>query len=208
MHPFSLEGGRCLVASKSQSGGLWRPSQFVFHTLRQIQAVPHEELLSRHDAFGAKSRTSRYVSRSAFSEISATIYVQITYSVIPQRDRVWLPAEAYLEVHIAADLLEQEVQDGVRLSLGNSDDAARETWVDVDALPAGDWVNADDRVDRLDGFTTNVEAGSAGTLGLCHSTVQGGKAFQVGLEPRTKGRVKGIPVYMGVRQDAVHLIDH
>lgn len=171
MHPFPLEGGRCLFASKSQSDGLWRPSQFVSHSPRQIQAVPREELPSGHDAFGAKSRRSRYVSRSTFCEISAAIYVSIAYSVVPERDRVGLPAEAHLEVRIATDLLEQEVQDGVRLGLGNSDDAARETWVDVDTLPAGDGVNADDRVDRLDGFATNVEVGSAGTLSLCHTTV-------------------------------------
>ena len=121
---------------------------------------------------------------------------QVTHSIIPERDRVALPAEAHLEVHVATDLLEQEVQDGVRLSLGNADDATRESWVDVDTLPAGDGMNADDGVDRLNGFATNVESGSAGTISLGDTAVESAKAFQVGLQPRAEGRVKGIAEHM------------
>jgi len=120
-------------------------------------------------------------------------------SVVPESDRVGLPVEAHLEVQVP-DLLEQEVQNGIRLNLGNADDATRETWIDVDTLPAGYGVNADDRMDGLDGFATNVEPGSAGTFSLSYSAVEGGKGFQVGLQPRAKGRIKGISVYVGVRQ--------
>lgn len=104
-----------------------------------------------------------------------------THPVVPERDRVALPAEAHVEVHVTADLLEQKVQDDIRLRLGNADDAAGETWIDVDALPAGHGVNADNRVDRLDGFAANVESGSAGTICLSHGAVEGAQAFQVGL---------------------------
>lgn len=128
------------------------------------------------------------------------MYAPSTYSVVPESNRVGLPVEAHLEVHVATDLLEQEVQDGIRLSLGNADDTTRETWIDVDTLPAGYGVNADDRVDGLDGFATNVESGSAGTFSLSYAAVESGKAFQVGLQLRAKGRVKGIPVYVGARQ--------
>lgn len=100
--------------------------------------------------------------------------------------------EAHLEVHIGANLLEQKVQDGVRLSLWNADDATRESRVDVDALPASDWMDTDDGVDRLDGLATNVEPSSAGTVSLRYATVKGAQALQVGLQPRAEGRVKGI----------------
>jgi len=113
--------------------------------------------------------------------------------VVPECDRVGFPPEAHLGVHVATDLQEQEAQDGVRLSLGNADDAARESWVDVDALPAGGWMNADDGVNRLDGFAADVQSGSAGTISLGDSAVESGKAFQVDLHPRAERRVQGIP---------------
>lgn len=197
MHPFSLQEARFLVASKSQSDGPWRPCQSVPHSPPQIQVAPREELPSGHDAFEAKSQTSPNASQSTFREITATIGVSSAYSVVPERDRVGLPMEAYLEVHVATDLLEQKVEDGIRFGLGHADDATGEAWVDVDTLPAGHGVNPNDRVDRLDRFATNVEPGSAGTISLSHGTVEGGKALQVGLQPRAEGRVKGIPVLRG-----------
>ena len=125
---------------------------------------------------------------------------QVTHPVVPECDRVGFPPEAHLGVHVATDLQEQEAQDGVRLSLGNADDAPRESWVDVDALPAGGWMNADDGVNRLDGFAADVESGSAGTISLGDSTVESGKAFQVDLHPRAERRVQGIPGHMRARQ--------
>lgn len=200
MHLFSLEGFRCLVVSRSQSDGLSRPCQCVAHSPRRIRVAPREEWLEGHDASGAKSRTSRNASQSTFRETQSSTCVSGTYSVVPERDRISLPVEAHLEVYIAANLLEQEVQDGVRFGLGNADDATGETWIDVDTLPAGYRVNADDGVDRLNGFSTNVESGSAGSVSLGHRAVEGGKALQVGLHPRAKGRVEGVPVDVSVRQ--------
>ena len=104
-------------------------------------------------------------------------------------------------------LQEQEAQDGVRLGLGNADDAARESWLDVDTLPASDWMDADNRVNRLNGFAMDVESGSAGAISLGDSTVESGKTFQVDLHPRAEGRVQGVPGRIRSRSvSIVHLI--
>ena len=79
----------------------------------------------------------------------------------------------------------------------------RECRVDVNTLPAGDRMNADDGVDCLDGLATHVESCSAGTGSLGDSTVESAKAFQVDLHPRTEGRVKSIPGHMRVHQYAL-----
>ena len=149
----------------------------------------------------------QYASRPTFREIVVTICRgSITHSVVPERDRVRLPAEAHLEVYVATDLQEQEAQDGVRFSLGNADNVTRESWVDVDTLPAGDGMNPDNGVNGLDGFATDVESGSAGTVSLGNSTVESAKAFQVDLHPMTEGRVKGISGHMSVRQSTLFII--
>ena len=105
-----------------------------------------------------------------------------------------------MKVHVAVDLLVQKVQDGVRLGLGHADDAAGEPGIDVDALPAGDGVDADDGMDCLDGLATHVDSGGASAVCLSYGAVEGCEALQVGLQPRAKGRVQCIAVYDGVRQ--------
>ena len=112
---------------------------------------------------------------------------QVTHPVVPECDQVGFPPEAHLGIHVAADLQEQEAQDGIRLGLGNADDAAHESWLDVDTLPASDWMDVDNRVDRLNGCTTDVESGSMGAISLGDSTVESGKTFQVDLHPRAEG---------------------
>lgn len=67
-------------------------------------------------------------------------------------------------------------------------------------------MNADDGVNRLDGFATDVESGSPTTISLGDSTVESGKAFQVGLHPRAEGRVQGIPGHMRARQQASFIL--
>lgn len=61
-------------------------------------------------------------------------------------------------------------------------------------------------MDRLDGFATNLESGSAGTFSLGHRTMEGGKAFQVGLQAGAKGRVKGVAVHTNIRQSVSFIL--
>ena len=52
--------------------------------------------------------------------------VKATYPVVPDRNRVRLPVEARLEVGVLGELVEEELEDGVRLRLRDADDAAGE----------------------------------------------------------------------------------
>ena len=52
----------------------------------------------------------------------------MNYPVVPDRNRVRLPVEARLEVGVLGELMEEELEDGVRLRLRNADDAAGEAW--------------------------------------------------------------------------------
>src|SRR5690348_6216031 len=67
-------------------------------------------------------------------------------AVVPERDVAGPPAPADGELGLG-DVLEEEAQDRVALLRREVEDASREARVDVDALPAGDGVGADDRVD-------------------------------------------------------------
>ena len=58
--------------------------------------------------------------------------------------------------------------------------------VDVDALPPGDGVHADDGVDGLDGVAADGQARSTSTVGLSDSRVQRGQALEVLLEARAQ----------------------
>ena len=51
---------------------------------------------------------------------------RVTYPVVPDRNRVRLPVEARLEVGVLGELMEEELEDGVRLRLRDADDAAGE----------------------------------------------------------------------------------
>ena len=112
-----------------------------------------------------------------------------------------------MKVYVAAHLLEQKVEDGVRFGLGHPDDATGESRVDVDTVPARDGVHADDGVDRLDGFAANVKSGCAGTVSLGYGAVERAQALQVGLQPRAEGRVQGIPTRERTSVGVVYLID-
>lgn len=46
-----------------------------------------------------------------------------TYPVVPDGDGVPFPSEAYLEIRIVRDLMEEELEDCVRLRLGDTNDA-------------------------------------------------------------------------------------
>jgi hypothetical protein len=54
-------------------------------------------------------------------------------AVVPERDRVRLPVEADLEVRVVRDLVEEEVEDRVRLRLRDPDDAACEACSTLDS---------------------------------------------------------------------------
>ena len=54
--------------------------------------------------------------------------MKATYPVVPDRNRVRLPVEARLEVGVLGELVEEELEDGVRLRLRDADDAAGEAW--------------------------------------------------------------------------------
>jgi hypothetical protein len=68
----------------------------------------------------------------------------------------------------------------------------RRTGVDVDALPPGDGVHADNGVHGLDRLAADREASCAGAIRLGHGTVQGGQALEVFLEPRAEGRIESV----------------
>lgn len=111
---------------------------------------------------------------------------QCTYSVIPETNRIRLPLEANLEIGIFGDLAVEEVEDRVRLGFGHTFDATREAGVHVDALPSGDGVDANDRMDGFDWGPADWETDRFVTFGLRNSAVDGGQALQIGLETRRK----------------------
>src|SRR5260370_35398441 len=71
--------------------------------------------------------------------------VVLDAAVVPERDRVRLPAEAALEQRVGHVLVEI-AQDAVALVARDAVDVAGEALVDVERLPAGDRMGADHRV--------------------------------------------------------------
>src|SRR6476619_3417908 len=66
-------------------------------------------------------------------------------AIVPERDRVLLPAEAALEERVRHVLVEI-AQDAVALVARQAVDVARKTFVDVKRLPAGHRMGAHDGV--------------------------------------------------------------
>src|SRR5438477_12429222 len=60
-------------------------------------------------------------------------------AIVPERDRVLLPAEAALEERVR-HVLVQIAQDAVALVARQAVDVARKALVDVERLPAGHWM--------------------------------------------------------------------
>jgi len=112
--------------------------------------------------------------------------------VVPDRDGVFLPLETHLKIGVLRNLVEEEVQDGVRLGLGHSDNSACKSGVDIDALPACAGVNTDYGMDGLHFVAADVGSSSASTLGLGSGAVDRGEALEVFLESGAQGRVQGV----------------
>lgn len=67
----------------------------------------------------------------------------------------------------------------IALRLRHADDLSHEPRVEEEALPAGDWIRADERVLGGDGLAANSAAEFAGSLGLQVRCVNGGERFKV-----------------------------
>jgi hypothetical protein len=59
------------------------------------------------------------------------------HPIIPKRHRPLLPLHSHLEVLAQRDMLEQQLQQGIRLLLPQTDDALCEAWVDEEGFLAG-----------------------------------------------------------------------
>ena len=64
----------------------------------------------------------------------------------PNDKSAWLVRRTNLVVRAFRDMVEEELEQVLRLLVFEPDDAAREAWVDVQRLLAGDGVLAHDRV--------------------------------------------------------------
>jgi hypothetical protein len=65
-------------------------------------------------------------------------------AVVPDGKAVLAPFESYLQVMVLVDDAVEVAQDHVRLVLRNTDDATSECWIDIQPLPACDWVGSND----------------------------------------------------------------
>ncbi|KAJ3543851.1 hypothetical protein NM688_g5813 [Phlebia brevispora] len=74
------------------------------------------------------------------------IHLQVRHNTYPEHDGAGLPGRAHLEVRALGDVVEEEVEEVFRLFLPETDNAAREAWVDEQGLLAGDRVLADNGV--------------------------------------------------------------
>jgi hypothetical protein len=92
-------------------------------------------------------------------------------TVIPYGDSVLLPLETDLEVQSTSNVSIEEIQDCLRLSLADTNDATSETRLDEQALPSGDRVSTDNRMDGFDGCATDCVASSGSSVALVKTRV-------------------------------------
>lgn len=136
-----------------------------------------------HDLHFFKRRSVRFGSWST----TPSDFSPQTHPVVPNRDGIFLPTEAHLEVWVLADLVEQELEDRVGFSLGYPDDAAGEARIDIDALPARHGMDADERVYGFDLVTADVQPSGPGALSLGGGAVDRREALEVGLHALAQG---------------------
>ena len=105
-------------------------------------------------------------------------------AVVPQHNGVGRPMYPRLQVDRARHMIIDELQDGLRLFLLQSNDAARELFIDVERILAGDGVTADHRMDVFHWLTPNYTTTSsrAREFSLFKARVDGLKSLQEGNE--------------------------
>lgn len=63
--------------------------------------------------------------------------------------------EANLKIGVFSNLVEEEIEHGVGLGFGHTNNAPGEAWVNIDALEACDGMYAHDRMDGFNWFTAD-----------------------------------------------------
>lgn len=87
-------------------------------------------------------------------------------SVVPEGDVVLLPLEAHECFLGGADYVVQVFDNCVALQLGNADNMSDESWVEVERLPAGHGVGANEWVLSDDWVTSDWSSGGLRAIGL------------------------------------------
>lgn len=113
-------------------------------------------------------------------------------AVIPEGDIVLAPLEASVQLLRSCDNLVEVGNDGIALSLGDSDNLGDETRVEEETVPSGDRVGADEWVFGGDGITTNRSAKGTRSISLHVGRVEGGQTLEVVLHRRRQGVVSSV----------------
>lgn len=100
----------------------------------------------------------------------------------PNYNGTWLVRCTNLEVSSLGDVIEEELEQELRLLILEADDTLGEARVDVQCLLARHRVLPDDRVLALDGLAPDWSSAFAGMLGLWHCRVHGAKTLETFLE--------------------------
>lgn len=103
-------------------------------------------------------------------------------AIIKNNDRLRLPAHAGLEIMAGDDVLHEEVDEVALLWFLEALDAGDELAVDEEAFLAGDGVDADERVDGVDGVLADEAAGEPGVVDHFGGGVHGAQAVEKGGE--------------------------
>lgn len=113
-------------------------------------------------------------------------------SVIPDRDRVFSPAEAHLEVVARLDMIQQKLEHRIRLALAHANDALGEAVLHIERLPARNRMGAHERMDALHLLAADGVTVREGLIDLHLTSVNGFQAFNKFLPCRRQPVVCGV----------------
>lgn len=103
----------------------------------------------------------------------------VHHPIIPKCDISSLPPPSDRSVRLLCEAILQEFQGSVRFGFGDTYDPGNESRVDEYCFPAGDWVDSDHWVDRLDRFSSwDLDFADSGQ-GLVESGVHGVQGLEV-----------------------------
>jgi hypothetical protein len=111
--------------------------------------------------------------------------------------------EAYLEVNIFDDPVEQNIANGVGFKFGDTEYATGNARIDMNALPASYWVDTNDRVYGFDRLATDVDASRARSLRLRGHVVRSCETLDVCLHSWTERGIKSI-LFVIIRITSLH----
>lgn len=93
--------------------------------------MPYPQLSPRCNRIRLQNQSGSRSEREQLTRMPCT-------SVVPNRDRPFLPSESALNIHIIVDQVEAVFRNDIGLVSRNTIDSTIEAFVDIHCLPSGD----------------------------------------------------------------------